>query len=141
MDIKIGENTIIYKPELSNILEGVIIGDNCKIHSHIWIGKNVKIGDSCKIQSFAFIPEGVTIGNNVFIGPHVVFSNDKYPPSGGKGWSKTIVEDGVVIGAGAVILPGITIRKNSKIGAGAVVTKDVEENATVVGNPARPIEK
>lgn len=131
--------TTIYHQELSNIQDGVSIGKRCTIHSHVWIGRDVKIGKDCKIQAFAYIPMGVTIGNRVFIGPRVCFTNDKHPPSFGKCWEETIVKDGAVIGAGAVILPGVTIGENAVVGAGAVVTKDVPDNITVVGNPARPI--
>lgn len=131
--------TIIYHPELSNISDGASIGDNCKIHSHVWIGDNVKIGNNCKIQSFVFIPEGVIIEDDVFIGPHVCFTNDKNPPSGKENWQTTIIKKGAKIGAGAVILPGITIEENAMVGAGAVVTKNVLSNSTVVGNPAKPL--
>jgi UDP-2-acetamido-3-amino-2,3-dideoxy-glucuronate N-acetyltransferase len=133
------KNTIIYHPELSNISKEALIGDNCKIHSHVWIGAKVKIGNNCKIEAFAFIPDGVTIEDNVFIGPHVCFTNDKHPPSGGKDWQPIFVKRGARIGAGAVILPGVTIGENAMIGAGAVVTKDVPSNITVIGNPARPL--
>ncbi len=133
----IGNNTVVYKEELSNIADEAIIGEDCKIHSHVWIGKNVKIGNNVKIQAFSFIPDGVTIEDNVFIGPRITFTNDKYPPSGGKGWTETFVKSGASIGAGAVILPGITIGKNARVGAGAVVTKNVPDNEIVVGNPAR----
>lgn len=133
------KNTIVYHPELSNISKAAVIGDNCKIHSHVWIGGKVKIGNNCKIQSFAFIPDGVTIEDNVFIGPHVCFTNDKNPPSDGKAWQPILVERGAKIGAGAVILPGITIGENVMVGAGAVVTKDVPDNIKVIGNPARSL--
>lgn len=136
-----GKDTIIYHPHLSNIAEEAEIGSNCKIHSHVWIGRKVKIGNNCKIQAFVFIPDGVTIENNVFVGPRATFTNDKYPPSHGKGWAPILVKEGAVIGAGAIILPGITIGSNAKVGAGAVVTKDVPNDAIVVGNPARPIMK
>ncbi len=117
---------------------------NCKIdhgttiHAPVWIGNDVVIGKNCKIQAFCFIPEGVTIGDNCFLGPGVVFTNDKYPPSPKEQWLKTIVEDGVVIGANATILPGVTLRKGCTVGAGSVVTKDVDESQVVVGNPAKP---
>jgi len=133
------KNNIIYHPELSNISKEAIIGDNCKIHSHVWIGARVKIGNNCKIQSFVFIPEGVTIEDNVFVGPHVCFTNDKHPPSGRDSWQPVLVRRGAKIGAGAVILPGITIGENAMVGAGAIVTKDVPDNVTVVGNPARAL--
>jgi len=134
-----GERTVIYHPELSNIAPEAVIGSDCRIHSHVWIGTKVRIGDRVKIEAFTFVPDGVTIEDDVFIGPRVTFTNDKYPPSHGKGWSETLVSRGASIGAGAVILPGITIGMNAKIGAGAVVTKDVPEGETVVGNPARPL--
>lgn len=105
------------------------------------IGKGVKIGKFCKIQAGAFIPPGVTIGDYCFIGPHVCFTNDKYPALRDVDWQllTTVVEDEVVIGAGAIILPGLTIGKGARIGAGAVVTKDVPPGETWVGNPAKKI--
>lgn len=127
-----------YKPELSNIHEGAIIADTCTVHSHVWIGDNVTIGERCKIQAFAFIPPGVTIGDDCFIGPRVTFTNDKYPPSGGRGWLTTRVCDGVSIGAGAIIMPGIELGEGCKIAAGSVVTVSVPPRITVMGVPARP---
>ena len=133
----IGENTKVWHKDKSVIL-ACTVGDNCTIHAPVWIGNDVIIGNNCKVQAFTFIPTGVKIGDNVFIGPHVCFTNDKYPPSNGE-WLETIVENNVVIGAGAVITPGITLHHGAIIGAGAVVTKDVPRHTTVVGNPAAPI--
>lgn len=130
--------TKIWHKELSNIGK-CTIGNNCTIHSHVWIGDDVLIGDGCRIQAFAFIPTGVEIGDNVFIGPHVCFTNDKNPPSARAHWQYTIVMKGVSIGANATILPGIFIGEGARVGAGAVVTKDVMPYTTVVGNPARVI--
>lgn len=137
--MKIGNNTKVWHPEKSIILEANI-GSDCVIHAPVWIG-NIAIGDRTKVQAFSFIPDGVTIGKDCFVGPNVVFTNDKYPPSQGKNWSETIVEDGCVIGAGAVILPGVVLGRDSRIGAGSVVTRSVPEGVTVVGNPARPLTK
>lgn len=97
------------------------------------------IGDGCKIQAFAFIPDGVTLEDNVFVGPGAIFTNDKHPPSGGKGWAPTLVKRGAVIGAGAIVLPGLTIGEGAVVGAAALVTRDVPDGVTVAGNPARPI--
>ena len=135
-DYRVPASTWVWYPELSNI-STVDIGENCTIHTYVWIGNKVKIGDRCKIQAFCFIPDGVTIGNDVFLGPRVTFTNDKNPPSNQKDWAETIVEDGVSIGAGAIILPGLTLGKGCKIGAGAVVTHNVPQGETWVGNPAR----
>jgi acetyltransferase-like isoleucine patch superfamily enzyme len=133
---KIGNNTKIWSEELSNI-QDCEIGNDSRIHSHVWIGNGVKIGNNVKIQAFSFIPDGVTIEDNCFIGPGVVFTNDKYPPSGGKEWRTTVVRQGASIGARAVILPGLTIGENAVVGAGSVVTKDVPPSVVVCGNPAR----
>lgn len=131
---KIGKGTKIWHEELSNI-GSCEIGENCKLHSHIWIGDNVKIGNNVRIQAFSFIPPGIIIEDDVFIGPRVTFTNDKYPPS--ETWLATIVKRGASLGASSTILPGITIGENSKIGAGSVVTKDVPSNVVVCGVPAK----
>ena len=110
-------------------------------YSYVFIGPNAIIGTNCKIQSFAFIPDHVIIRDNVFIGPHVCFTNDKYPPSHGawRDLPPTIVEDDVSIGAGAIILPNIVLGRGCKIAAGAVVTKSVKPFTTVAGSPAHEI--
>lgn len=135
-DAKIGAGTMIWHRELSNIGK-IECGTGCKIHSHVWVGDGVKIGNRVSIQAFCFIPEWVTIEDDVFLGPRVTFTNDKRPPSYGKHWDKTLVKKGAVIGAGAIILPGVTIA--GIVGAGAVVTKDVPEGETWVGNPAHKL--
>lgn len=141
MNLHKNPNVTLVSPWLSNVSVSSEIGDGTRIHAFVWIGEKAKIGARCKIQAHAFIPDGVTIGDDVFVAPAVVFTNDKHPPSHGKGWSETIVMDGAAIGAGAVILPGVTIGEGAIIGAGAVVTKDVPAGETWVGNPARKLTK
>ena len=141
MGLIIGEGTKIWHENKSNIYGKGRIGKNCNIGALVEI-RHPQIGDDCKIQAFVFIPEGVKIGDRVFIGPHVCFTNDKHPTAVGE-WELlwTTVEDGVNIGANATILPGITLGEGCTVGAGAVVTKDVPPGVTVVGNPARRLEK
>jgi len=123
-------------------LYGCRIGRDCKIAAYVEIQRNVAIGDRCKIEAFAFIPTGVTIEDEVFIGPRVTFTNDLYPKAVGD-WDivPTTVKKGASIGAGAVIVCGVTIGENALVGAGAVVTRDVPPGALVVGNPAHQIER
>jgi acetyltransferase-like isoleucine patch superfamily enzyme len=132
---EIGTGTVVY--DQVN-LDKCQIGRNCKIDAFVYIEGDVKIGNNCKIRPFVFIPSGVTIEDNVFIAPGVTFTNDKYPRASGQ-WTliPIRVKNGASIGAGVVILPGVTIGKKAIVGAGAVVTEDVPDNAIVAGNPAR----
>ena len=117
------------------------IGTGTKVHQPCFIGSEVEIGERCRIQAFSYIPDHVVIGDDVFIGPGVVFCNDKYPPSHGA-WKEaayTTVHDKAVIGAGAIIMPSLWLGEGCKIGAGAVVTKDVSPYTVVMGSPAREI--
>jgi len=136
----IGENTVIR--DFVNIF-GCKIGKNCKIAAFVEIQKDVKIGDNCAIEAFAFIPSGVKIEDEVFIGPHVCFTNDKKPRAVNPGWKTipTTVKKGASIGAGSIVLCGITIGEKAMVAAGSVVTKDVPPNTLVSGNPAKIVEK
>jgi acetyltransferase-like isoleucine patch superfamily enzyme len=128
---------------------GCSIDDNSKIGAFVEIQKGASIGKNCKISSHTFICEGVHIADNCFIGHGVMFTNDLMPratnPDGSaqteNDWKliETFVKKGASIGSNATLLCGITIGENAMIGAGAVVTKDVPANTTVVGNPAQKI--
>ena len=139
-DADIGENTVVR--DFVNIFE-CKIGKDCKIAAFVEIQKGVTIGDKCAIEAFAFIPSGVTIEDEVFVGPHVCFTNDKKPRAVNPGWKvvPTTVKKGASIGAGSIIMCGITIGENAMVGAGSVVTKDVAANTMVLGNPAKEIGK
>lgn len=137
----IGEGTTIW--QFSVILAGCKIGNNCNINAHCLIENDVVIGNNVTVKCGVYIWDGITIEDNVFIGPNVTFTNDKIPRSKvyPEKFLRTVIKRGASIGAGAIILPGLTIGESAMIGAGAVVTKDVPANATVVGNPARLILK
>ena len=127
---------MIIKGQGVNIWGKGTVGDS-EVGSYTEIAGQV--GDGCKIQAFVFIPPGVIIKNKVFIGPHVVFTNDKHPAARSE-WTQanTIIEDDVAIGANATILP-VHVGKGAKIGAGSVVTKDVPPGETWAGNPAKKL--
>ncbi len=124
------------------IREDNIIGDDVVVGVGSYLGPGNIIGNKVKIHTNCFL-EGVTLGDNVIISPHVVFTNDPYPPC--KICVKTVggakVGRNTVIGANATILPGIKIGENVLVGAGSVVTKDIPDSTVVVGNPARIIKK
>ena len=139
-DAEIGEDAVIR--DFTN-LYGCKIGKKCKIAAFVEIGRDVVVGDKCAIEAFVFIPPGVTIEDEVFIGPHVCFTNDKKPKAVNPDWKMvpTLVKKGASIGAGAVIVCGVTIGEGATVGAGSVVTKDVPANTLVVGNPAKTVGK
>jgi len=144
-NVSLGTGVVILHPECVN-LYGCTIGAQTKIGTFVEIQKNAEVGARCKISSHTFICEGVTIEDEVFVGHGVMFINDRYPRAASDGqlqtesdWSviPTRVKKGASIGSGAVILCGITIGEKALVGAGAVVTRDVPDNSTVTGVPAR----
>lgn len=102
---------------------------------------DVTIGDRVTIKCGVQVWDGITIGDDVFIGPNVTFTNDIYPRSKvyPERFDRTVVGNGASLGANCTILPGLIIGENAMVGAGAVVTRSVPANATVVGNPAKII--
>ena len=144
-DVKLGADVIIHN--FVN-LYGCEIGDGTRVGSFVEIQKNARVGRYCKISSHSFICEGVTIEDEVFIGHGVTFINDKVPrATNAQGklqtdddWQPilTTVKRAASIGSGATILGGVTIGERAIVGAGAVVTKDVPADTTVIGNPASP---
>jgi len=145
-DVALGKNIFMPHENLVN-LYGCTIGNDCLIGAFVEIQTGVVVGDRTRVQSHTFICEGVRIGNDVFIGHGVMFTNDRHPKASNADFSrvtksdwimeKTVIRDRVSIGSGAVLLPGIEVGLGATIGAGAVVTKSVPADATVVGNPAR----
>lgn len=124
------------------VLAGAKIGQDSNICSHCLIENDVVIGDRVTVKSGVQLWDGLRVGDDVFIGPNVTFTNDKYPKSGNVAFKllPTRIDAGATIGGGATLLPGVQIGSGSTVGAGAVVTKNVPPGATVVGNPARVID-
>jgi UDP-2-acetamido-3-amino-2,3-dideoxy-glucuronate N-acetyltransferase len=144
-DVVFGSNVVV--APFTN-LYGCRIGDGTHIGPFVEIQRDAVVGANCKVQSHSFVCSGVTIEDEVFVGHGVVFVNDKFPraTAGGRlqtdgDWEllPTTVEQGVSIGSGAIVLGGIRIGRTATVGAGAVVTRDVEPGQVVAGNPARAL--
>ncbi|MGE5778528.1 MAG: acyltransferase [Hyphomicrobiales bacterium] len=148
-DVNFGHSVVIPQPDLVN-LYGCFIGDATHIGAFVEVQKNSSVGSRCKISSHTFICEGVTIDDEVFIGHGVVFTNDLYPRATADNgalktetdWQlvPTHVKRGAAIGSNATILAGVVVGVEAMVAAGAVVTKNVPDYATVAGVPARPVD-
>ena len=134
----IGEGTRIWQYVV--VLPEARIGQDCNVCSHCFIENDVVIGDRVTVKPMVAICDGVTIGDGAFIGPHVSFMNDRHPKSGNRGFKleRTVVGKGASVGAGSMIMAGVTIGENAMVAAGSVVTRDVPPGVTVFGCPARP---
>ncbi len=131
-------------------LYGCAIGEETRLGAFVEVQRDARIGKRCKISSHTFVCSGVVIEDDVFVGHHVVFINDRHPkatngagrPQTEDDWrlEQTVVERGASLGSGAIILCGVRIGANALVGAGAVVTRNVEAGAVVAGNPARVLQ-
>lgn len=134
-DVTIGDNfqcghTVLIR-EHTSIGHQTSIGSSSIIEGYSTIGSNVRM------QSMVFVPTHTMIGNGVFVGPHAVLLNDRYPPTGKPELKGPIIKDDAVIGGNATILPGIIIGEGSAVAAGAIVTRDVPPKKLAIGAPAR----
>ena len=146
-DAVIGEGTAIWRNV--QIREGARLGRGCVIGQAAYIDYGVVIGDHVKIENASSLHHGVELEDGVFVGPHVVFTNDKVPRAINADGSLKGVEDwvcgrtrvcyGAAVGANTVVVTGITIGRWAMVGSGAVVTKDVPDHALTFGNPARVV--
>lgn len=134
---KIGKGTKIW--HFSHIMHNSEIGQNCNIGQNVVISPGVKLGKGVKIQNNVSVYTGVVCEDNVFLGPSCVFTNvinARAFIERKNEYKQTLIKKGASIGANATIVCGNTIGKYAFIGAGSVVTKDVEDYTIVYGSPA-----
>ncbi|HEX9044544.1 MAG TPA: DapH/DapD/GlmU-related protein [Candidatus Limnocylindrales bacterium] len=146
-DVSIGAGSSVW--HRAQVRTGASIGAQCVIGRDAFIDEGVRIGDRVKIQNLALVYHGVTVEDGVFIGPNAILTNDRYPRAitatgelaRGDDWivSPILLRRGCSIGAGAVVVAGVTVGAFATVGAGSVVTRDVSDFALVVGSPARRI--
>ncbi len=142
---QIGDGTAIWHQ--AQVRERARIGQNCILGKGVYVDFGVQIGNRCKLQNGAYVYHGVTLEDGVFVGPGVILTNDRLPrainPDGSlktdDDWKvgHIHVKRGASLGAGSVVLPGVTVGEFALVGAGAVVTRSVPDQGLVVGNPAR----
>jgi UDP-2-acetamido-3-amino-2,3-dideoxy-glucuronate N-acetyltransferase len=135
----IGDGTRIWA--FAHVLPGARIGRDCNICDHVFIENDVVVGDRVTVKCGVQLWDGLIVEDDVFIGPNATFSNDRFPRSRQypESFARTVIQRGASIGAGATILPGITIGRNAMVGAGSVVISDVQPDAVVMGNPAHVV--
>ena len=131
-------------------MSGATVGCECNIGDHTFIEDGAVVGNRVTLKNGVMVWEGVTLHDDVFVGPGVIFTNDRYPRSlrmpeivalGRSAMTvitPTVVERGASIGAGVILIAGVTVGAFAMVAAGALVTKDVAPHRLVVGNPARP---
>ncbi len=136
---RIGAGTRIWHQV--HVREEAIIGRDCVLGKDVYVDRGVVIGDRVKVQNGVSLYRGVVLEDDVFVGPHVAFTNDRFPRSFVSDWQvvPTRVRRGASIGANATIICGVTIGEYAMLGAGAVVTRDIPPYALAYGNPARVV--
>jgi acetyltransferase-like isoleucine patch superfamily enzyme/dTDP-4-dehydrorhamnose 3,5-epimerase-like enzyme len=136
--VTVGDGTRVWA--FAHVLPGARIGADCNICDHVFVENDVVVGDRVTVKCGVQLWDGLRVADDVFIGPNVSFSNDKYPKSkeyASRVLLQTHIGRGASIGGGAAILPGLRIGARAMVGAGSVVTHDVPARAIVSGNPAR----
>ena len=131
----------------AQVREGAVVGEECVLGKGVYVDAGVWVGGRCKVQNYACLYAGLTLEDGVFVGPGVIFTNDRLPravnadgsPKREGSWTleRTLVREGASLGAGAVVLPGLTIGHWALVAAGALVTRDVPAYGLASGSPAR----
>jgi acetyltransferase-like isoleucine patch superfamily enzyme len=143
----VGSGTRIWA--FAHILEDAVVGRDCNICDHVFVENGACLGDRVTVKNGVMIWNGVTLEDEVFCGPGVIFTNDRHPRSGRmpevacryrrpENWLvPTVVRRGATIGAGAIIICGVTVGRYASVAAGAIVTRNVPDHGLMMGQPAR----
>jgi len=132
-DVRLGENVETGHGVL--VRSGSRVGAETRIGSFSQLDGEVKIGDRVSIQSMVYLPHLTIVEDDVFIGPNVVVTNDRYPVGGLQGVK---IERGAIIGANSTLIAGVTVKKEAVVAAGSLVSRDVPARTVVKGIPAKP---
>ena len=139
-EAQIGKDTKVW--HFCHVMKGAQLGEGCVLGQNVMVASDVKLGNHVKVQNNVSLYTGVVCEDHVFLGPSMVFTNVINPRSHVNRkaeFKETLVKQGATIGANATVICGNTIGQFAMIGAGAVITKDVDDFALVVGNPAKQI--
>jgi len=139
-NVLIGQGTKIW--HFNHILKDCKIGKDCSFGQNVVVGPTVTVGNKVKIQNNVSVYEGVTLEDGVFCGPSCVFTNVNNPRSEilrKHEYRETLVKRGATLGANCTIVCGVSIGKFAFIGAGAVISKDVQDYALMVGVPGKQV--
>lgn len=132
----VGEGTTIWHH--AHVRAGAVVGSHCTLGKNVYVDRGATVGDRSKLQNNVSVYQGVHLADEVFVGPGVTFTNDRYPRAVGL-WEPvpTTVGKGASIGANATVVCGVEIGRYGTVAAGSVVTHDVADHELVAGNPAR----
>lgn len=134
---RIGPGTRVWA--FAHVAADAVVGADCNLCDHTFIEGGAVVGDRVTLKCGVYLWTGTVLEDDVFVGPNVSFTNDRYPRSRRRPprYDGVVIRRGASVGAGAVLLPGIEIGAYAMIGAGAVVTGNVPAHALVYGNPTR----
>jgi acetyltransferase-like isoleucine patch superfamily enzyme len=145
----VGANTRVW--QFATVRRGAVVGADCVIGQGAFVDTDVQVGDRCKLENYVSAHRGARVEDNVFLGPGVILTNDHWPrATTPEGELKTecdwkcepvTVSRGASVGAGSILMPGVSIGSRAMVGAGSIVTRDVEPQMVVVGSPARVIRR
>ena len=123
----------------AHVRAGARLGDGSSLGKNAYVAGKAVIGARCRVQNNVSIYDGIVLEDDVFVGPSAVFINDPFPRANSDTWKpiRTLVRSGASIGGNATVLCGVIIGEWAVVGAAAVVTRDVDPHAVVIGNPAR----